>query len=66
MRGFMQHRKEGLSMMKREKVSSIIRQTVQKKAVLSFGIALAVCGAVVVSLLPPLGWGKPTDRLSNS
>lgn len=52
-------------MMKREKVSSIIRQTVQKTAVLSFGIALAVCGAVVVSLLPPLVLGNAIDRLSN-
>ena len=32
---------------------NIIRQTVKKNVLLAVGIVIAVCGAVVISLLPP-------------
>ncbi len=47
-----------------EQVSSIILRTVQKQVLLSLGIAVTVCGAVVVSLFPPLVLGTVVDRLS--
>lgn len=47
-----------------EQVSGIIWQTVRKKAKLSIGIAVTVCGAVVASLFPPLVLGMVVDCLS--
>ena len=47
-----------------EHVAGIILETVRRKAVLSLGIAVAVCGAVIVSLFPPLVLGTVVDRLS--
>ena len=47
-----------------EQVGSIILETVCKKAVLSLEIAVTVCGAVIVSLFPPLVLGTVVDRLS--
>lgn len=37
---------------------NIIRQTVKKNVLLAVGIVIAVCGAVVISLLPPLVLAK--------
>ena len=47
-----------------EHVGGIILQTVRRKALLSAGIAVTVCGVVVVSLFPPLVLGTVVDRLS--
>ncbi len=68
MRSCLRRRKEAREMLKTENreehVGGIILQTVRKKALLSAGIAVTVCGAVVVSLFPPLVLGTVVDRLS--
>ena len=56
--------KEGSPAKTKEHVAGIILETVRKKAVLSLGIAITVCGAVIVSLFPPLVLGTVVDRLS--
>ena len=47
-----------------EHVAAIILETVRQKTLLSLGIAVTVCGAVIVSLFPPLVLGTVVDRLS--
>lgn len=59
-----QNGKESSPANRKEHVAGIILETVRKKAVLSLGIAVTVCGAVVVSLFPPLVLGTVVDRLS--
>ena len=43
---------------------NIIRQTVKKNVLLAVGIVIAVCGAVVISLLPPLVLAKMIDAMT--
>ena len=43
---------------------NIIRQTVKKNVLLAVGIFIAVCGAVVISLLPPLVLAKMIDAMT--
>ena len=43
---------------------NIIRQTVKKNVLLAVGIVIAVCGAVVISLLPPLVLAKIIDAMT--
>ena len=59
-----QNGKESSPANRKEHVAGIILETVRQKAVLSLGIAVTVCGAVVVSLFPPLVLGTVVDRLS--
>ncbi len=46
------------------KVGSIILHTIIKKKWLSLGIIVAVCGAIITALYPPLVLGKIVDTLT--
>ena len=59
-----QNGKESSPAKREEHVAGIILETVRQKAVLSLGIAVTVCGAVIASLFPPLVLGTVVDRLS--
>lgn len=56
MHSFTMRRKEEVFM--NSDCGNIIRQTVKKNVLLAVGIVIAVCGAVVISLLPPLVLAK--------
>lgn len=51
-------------MKNKDRVSSVIWQTVRRKKVLSLGIVCAVAGAIAFSLFPPLILGKIIDSLT--
>ena len=51
-------------MRNREKIRTVLLQTVQKNVWLSLGIVLTVVGAVVAALLPPLVLAKIVDTLT--
>lgn len=57
-------RREALPMKNKDRVSSVIWQTVRRKKVLSLGIVCAVAGAIAFSLFPPLILGKIIDSLT--
>ena len=59
-----QNGKESSPANREEHVAGIILETVRQKAVLSLGIAVTVCGAVIASLFPPMVLGMVVDRLS--
>lgn len=51
-------------MKNKDRVSSVIWQTVRRKKALSLGIVCAVAGAIAFSLFPPLILGKIIDSLT--
>ena len=51
-------------MQKPERVSDIILETVKSRILLSFGILVAVAGAIASSLFPPLILGKIIDTMT--
>lgn len=57
-------RREALPMKNKDRVSSVIWQTVRRKKALSLGIVCAVAGAIAFSLFPPLILGKIIDSLT--
>lgn len=57
-------RREALLMKNKDRVSSVIWQTVRHKKALSLGIVCAVAGAIAFSLFPPLILGKIIDSLT--
>lgn len=57
-------RREALPMKNKDRVSSVIWQTVRHKKALSLGIVCAVAGAIAFSLFPPLILGKIIDSLT--
>lgn len=57
-------RREALLMKNKDRVSSVIWQTVRRKKALSLGIVCAVAGAIAFSLFPPLILGKIIDSLT--
>ena len=57
-------RKEKILMKTKGHVEKIIGQTVKKNVLLAVGIVIAVCGAVVISLLPPLVLAKIIDAMT--
>ena len=62
MHSFTMRRKEEVFM--NSDCGNIIRQTVKKNVLLAVGIVIAVCGAVVISLLPPLVLAKMIDAMT--
>lgn len=57
-------RREALLMKNKDRVSSVIWQTVRRKKALSLGIVCVVAGAIAFSLFPPLILGKIIDSLT--
>lgn len=51
-------------MKNKERVRSVILQTIRERKLLSLGIVCAVCGAVAAALFPPLILGKIIDALT--
>ena len=61
----MKKNKEAMGVPKRQ-VKTVIWQTVKKQKWLSLGIVLAVVGAVVTALIPPLILARIVDTITGA